>query len=51
MRVTGIATQVDNLGHIVIPKEIRRKLKIKEGDVLEIYVSANGEAIIIKNPL
>lgn len=38
MKATGIVRRVDDLGRIVIPKEIRRTLHIKEGDPLEIYV-------------
>ena len=38
MKATGIVRRIDDLGRIVIPKEIRKTLKIKEGDPLEIYV-------------
>jgi len=41
MKATGIVRRVDDLGRIVIPKEIRRALHIKEGDPLEIYVDDN----------
>ena len=41
MKTTGIVRRVDDLGRIVIPKEIRRALHIKEGDPLEIYVDNN----------
>lgn len=41
MKTTGIVRRVDDLGRIVIPKEIRRALHIKEGDPLEIYVDDN----------
>ena len=41
MKTTGIVRRVDDLGRIVIPKEIRRTLHIKEGDPLEIYVDDN----------
>lgn len=39
MRTTGIVRRIDDLGRVVIPKEVRRTLKIKEGDPLELYVS------------
>ena len=42
MRATGIVRRIDDLGRIVLPKEIRKNLKIKEGDMLEIYVQDNG---------
>lgn len=38
MKSTGIMRHIDDLGRVVIPKEIRRSLKIREGDALEIYV-------------
>lgn len=41
MKTTGIVRRVDDLGRIVIPKEIRRALHIKEGDPLEIYIDDN----------
>lgn len=46
MKTTGIVRKIDNLGRVVIPKEIRRSLKIKDFDDLEIYVE--GESIILK---
>ncbi|MBU3102961.1 AbrB/MazE/SpoVT family DNA-binding domain-containing protein [Clostridium gasigenes] len=46
MKNTGIVRRVDNLGRIVLPKELRRTLDIKEKDPLEIYVE--GEMIILK---
>ena len=41
MKPTGIVRRVDDLGRVVIPKEIRRTLKIREGDPLEIYLAEN----------
>lgn len=38
MQATGIVRRVDDLGRILIPKEIRRKFKIKEGDALELFI-------------
>lgn len=48
MRATGIVRRIDNLGRIVIPKEIRRTMNIREGDPLEIFVEINGEIIFKK---
>lgn len=48
MKDTGVIRRIDDLGRIVIPKEIRRNLKIREGDSLEIYVSNEGEIILNK---
>ena len=45
MKATGIVRRVDDLGRIVIPKEIRRTLKIREGDPLEIYTEKDGGVI------
>ena len=42
MKATGIVRRVDDLGRVVIPKEIRRTLKIREGDPLEIFLEDNG---------
>ena len=41
MRATGIIRRIDDLGRVVIPKEIRRKMRIREGDPLEIFVNEN----------
>ena len=49
MKATGIVRRIDDLGRIVIPKEIRRSFRIKEGDPLEIYTDAVGEVIFKKN--
>ena len=42
MRATGIVRRVDELGRIVIPKEIRKNLHIKDGDPLEMYIDNDG---------
>ena len=42
MKATGIVRRIDDLGRVVIPKEIRRSLGIREGDPLEVYVDSNG---------
>ena len=46
MKATGIVRRVDELGRIVIPKELRRVLRIKEGDEMEIYTKEEGELIL-----
>ena len=46
MKSTGITRRIDDLGRIVIPKEIRKNLKIKENEVLEIFI--NNDEIILK---
>lgn len=46
MKATGIVRRIDDLGRIVIPKEIRRSFRIKEGDPLEIFTDAEGEVIL-----
>ena len=48
MKATGIVRRIDDLGRIVIPKEIRRSFRIKEGDPLEIFTDAEGEVIFKK---
>lgn len=48
MKATGIVRRIDDLGRVVIPKEIRRTLRIREGDPLEIYTDREGE-VILKN--
>ena len=45
MKATGVVRRIDDLGRIVIPKEIRRTLHIKEGDPLEIFTDKEGEII------
>lgn len=47
MKITGLTRRVDSLGRIVIPKELRRMLHIKEGSPLEIYMDAD-ETIVLK---
>lgn len=46
MKPTGIVRRIDDLGRVVIPKEIRRALKIKDGDPLEIYTERDGSVIL-----
>ena len=48
MKATGITRKIDELGRIVIPKEIRRTLRIREGTPLEIFTEKNGEIILRK---
>lgn len=48
MKATGIVRRIDDLGRVVIPKEIRRTLRIREGDPLEIYTERDGEVIFKK---
>ncbi|NLZ28994.1 MAG: stage V sporulation protein T [Firmicutes bacterium] len=48
MKATGIVRRIDDLGRVVIPKEIRRTMKIREGDPLEIFVDREGEVILKK---
>ena len=51
MKATGIVRRIDDLGRVVIPKEIRRTMRIREGDTLEIYTSRAGEVIFKKYSL
>ena len=57
MKATGVVRRIDDLGRVVIPKEIRRTLRIKEGDPLEIFTDKEGEIIasdvvtIVDDPL
>ncbi len=51
MKATGIVRRIDDLGRVVIPKEIRRTQFIRVGDPLEIYVSGNNEVIFKKHSL
>lgn len=48
MKATGIVRKIDELGRIVIPKEIRKTMRIKEGEALEIYVEKTGEVVLKK---
>lgn len=48
MKATGIVRRIDDLGRVVIPKEIRRTMRIREGDPLEIFTASDGEVIFKK---
>ena len=48
MKATGIVRRIDDLGRVVVPKEIRRTLRIREGDPLEIFTDKEGEIILKK---
>ena len=48
MKATGIVRRIDDLGRVVIPKEIRRTMRIREGEPLEIYTDREGEVIFKK---
>lgn len=48
MKATGIVRRIDDLGRVVVPKEIRKVLRIREGDPLEIYTGTAGEVILKK---
>ena len=47
MKATGIVRRIDELGRLVIPKEIRRSLRIRESDPIEIYTDRDGEIILL----
>ena len=51
MKATGIVRRIDDLGRVVIPKEIRRTMRIREGDPLEIYTERDGSGIFKKYSL
>ena len=51
MKATGIIRRIDELGRIVVPKEIRRNLRIKEGENLEIFVDSNENIVLKKHSL
>ena len=48
MKATGVVRRIDDLGRVVIPKEIRKVHRIKEGDPLEIFTDKEGEIILKK---
>lgn len=48
MKATGIVRRIDDLGRVVIPKEVRKTLRIREGDPLEIFTANDGEVILKK---
>lgn len=48
MKATGIVRRIDDLGRVVIPKEIRRTMRIREGDPLEIFTDNDGEVVFKK---
>ena len=48
LKATGVVRRIDDLGRIVIPKEIRKTLRIREGDPLEIFTDKEGEIILKK---
>lgn len=48
MKATGIVRRIDDLGRVVIPKEICRTLNIREGDPLEVFVGENGSVVFQK---
>lgn len=51
MKATGIVRRIDDLGRVVIPKEIRNSFDIKEGDPLEIFTNENNQIVFKKyNP-
>ena len=47
-KATGIVRKIDDLGRVVIPRELRRTMAIREGDALEIFVDSEGEIILKK---
>ena len=51
MKATGIVRRIDDLGRVVIPKEIRCTMRIREGDPLEIFTDRDGEVIFKKYSL
>ena len=51
MKATGMVRKIDDLGRIVIPKEVRRTLRINKGDPLELFVDTNGNIVFKKYSL
>lgn len=51
MKATGVVRKIDDLGRIVIPKEVRRTLRINKGDPLELYIDSSGNIIFKKYSL
>ena len=50
LRATGIVRRLDDLGRVLVPKEMRRLLRLREGDALEIYATRSGKIILEKYP-
>ena len=48
MKATGVVRRIDDLGRIVLPKELRRTMRIKEGDSLEIYIDGMDQIMLKK---
>lgn len=48
MKATGIVRRIDNLGRVVIPKELRKSLRLRENETIEIFTDANGEVVLKK---
>ena len=48
MKATGIVRRIDDLGRVVIPREIRRSLYIREGDALEIFITEDKQGVIFQ---
>lgn len=48
MKATGIVRRIDDLGRIVVPKEIRRTLRVREGEPMEIFTGREGEIVLKK---
>ena len=51
MKATGIVRRIDDLGRVVVPKEIRRTMRIREGQAMEIYTGREGEIILKNSPI